>query len=150
VTARLRPATDEERSGVIRSQWLARAMPRRKERTSRGHPLGRPGHFVDLGLARRAIEGLVDQLLGEAELLVAEIDTEHGPEALGWVAFHPDDGVYYVCVPSGYGRRGVGRALLRHALKLCPDHPQLLWGTPGGRRLQTSATATEGDVAASA
>lgn len=140
MSATFRPATDDERAGAIRSQWLSRALPKKGERTRQGHPLGRPGHYVSHGLARRSIEILVDSLLSEAEVLVAEVSTSAGPEVIGWAAYDPNDGVYFVCVPSGYGRRGVGTALLARVER---DHPGLehLWRTPAGRALARRGAA---------
>ena len=70
MSIRFRPATDRERHGVVRSQWLKWALPRRSDCKEHGIAYGRQGSHLELGLARRAVTLLIDDLLDAVEVLV--------------------------------------------------------------------------------
>ena len=111
----LRHATNDERHGSVRSSWLSCVLPRGKHSSTGFFRAPYRGHEIGLRLARRALELAVDELLHEPMVVVyvAELKSIPG-ELLGWVAYD-DAHVHFVRVPSGYGRRGLGSALLRHA-----------------------------------
>jgi hypothetical protein len=142
VTITIREAEAHELEQV-RSQWLSRVVPRRKDSGGGEHPTGRKGHRVALGLSRKAIELLVDELVADAVVLVAVVATAHGDEVVGWAA-HDGANTLFVCVPSGYGRRGLGTALRQR----CPG--ELLWSTPNGRAWKRAMEAHAGPLADSA
>ena len=129
-----RDATETERAGVVRSQWINRIAPRRdgKDEGPYGFAFGRKEHAVSHALATRMVELLVDDLTRSAtvRVIVAESDKLPG-EVMGWVAFEPGEVVHFVCVPSGYGRAKLGSNLLRRAGASLPGS----WSTPNGRAL---------------
>lgn len=135
---RLRPATLEERSGVVRSQWLNRILPRRgrSDGGQHGHHTGRRDVLLSEALTVRTCELLVDELLANrsTEVLVAEPSDVPG-SLVGWVAFEPSVAVHFVCVVEKYGRRGFGTRLLQRAGATLPAS----WSTPKGRALQRAA-----------
>lgn len=130
-----RPATDTERAGTIRAQWINRCAPQRDGRDEGPHgvPFGRKGHAVSRDVATRMVELYVGDRLASPDVvvLVAVLQAEGiAPEIVGWVAYEHPKAVHFVCVPSGYGRRGLGRALLKRAGSLPSS-----WSTPNGRAL---------------
>jgi hypothetical protein len=136
---RFREATADERSGVIRSQWINRVAPPRRDGKNDGlHwvTFGRREHEVSHALATRMVELVVDELLASPAVVVtvAESDGAAG-EVMGWVAYEPLTVVHFVCVPSGYGRAGLGTHLLQRA----GVHLPCSWSTPNGRALLKAA-----------
>ena len=129
-----RDATEAERAGVVRSQWINRVAPRRdgKDEGPHGVTFGRKEAAVSHAIATRMVELLVDDLTRSAAVtvIVAESDKLPG-EVMGWVAFEPGEAVHFVCVPSGYGRAKLGTNLLRRAGATLPGS----WSTPNGRAL---------------
>jgi len=136
-----RNATDEERHGVVRSQWINRVAPRRDGRDEGPHgvPFGRRENGVTADVATRMVELYVDDRLGSdgVTVLVAESDQTPG-EVMGWCAFDTD-AVRFVCVPSGYGRAKLGTHLLRRA----GVHLPTSWTTPNGRALLRAVRGEE-------
>lgn len=131
-----RPATDTERSTTIRAQWINRCAPQRDGRDEglHGVAFGRKGHAVSSSVATRMVELYVNDRLASPDVmvLVAELSADGiKPEIVGWVA-HELDLVHFVCVPNGYGRRGIGWSLLQRA---GADLPRS-WSTPNGRALK--------------
>ncbi len=131
-----RPATDTERSTTIRAQWINRCAPQRDGRDEglHGVAFGRKGHAVSGAVATRMVELYVDDRLASpgVAVLVAELSADGiKPEIVGWVA-HESKIVHFVCVPNGYGRRGIGWSLLQRA---GADLPRS-WSTPNGRALK--------------
>lgn len=130
-----RPATDAERSTTIRAQWINRCAPQRDGRDEGPHGVafGRKGHAVSRDVATRMVELYVDDRLrsDDVVVLVAELQADGiAPEIVGWVAYEHPKAVHFVCVPSGYGRRGLGRSLMKRAGSLPGS-----WSTPNGRAL---------------
>jgi hypothetical protein len=126
---RFRPATEAEREGVIRSQWLAQVLPRGTDAKDGRHRAGRPGASLSTWGIRQALTLLVVSILdGPASVLVAELEEVPG-ELLGWVAFAPGDAIHFVRVPAGYGRRGLATELVR----LAGECAACTWLTPNGR-----------------
>lgn len=133
-----RPATDTERSTTIRAQWINRCAPQRDGRDEglHGVAFGRKGHAVSGAVATRMVELYVDDRLASpgVAVLVAELSADGiKPEIVGWVAHEPDrELVHFVCVPNGYGRRGIGWSLLQRI-----GSPRTWsWSTPNGRALK--------------
>lgn len=137
-----RDATESERAGVVRSQWINRIAPRRdgKDEGPHGVTFGRKEHAASHALATRMVELLVDDLTSSADVrvLVAESDKMPG-EIMGWVAYEPGEAVHFVCVPSGYGRADLGSHLLRRAGVTLPGS----WSTPNGRALLQAVRGDE-------
>jgi hypothetical protein len=132
---KLRPATDDERNGLVRTQWLHRVMPDQAALVG-NYRAPRRGHELELGLARRMLEQLVLGLLDRCVVLVAEFDDKPG-ELLGWVASDAQN-VHFVLVIGGYGRRGLGSALLLRAG--WPAKAPSYW-TPDGKALINALAA---------
>ena len=133
-----RHATDDERRGIIRAQWINRCAPRRDGRDEGDHGVafGRKGYGLSPAAATRMVELFVDDRMQAPAVVVTVAVLEAdgiAPEIVGWVAYEPREAVHFVCVPSGFGRRGVGRQLLRHA----GDLPYS-WSTPNGRALHAA------------
>lgn len=133
-----RPATDAERTSTIRAQWINRCAPQRDGRDEgpNGVAFGRKGHAVSGAVATRMVELYVADRLASPDVvvLVAELSADGiRPEIVGWVAHEPEhELVHFVCVPNGYGRRGIGWSLLQRA---GADLPRS-WSTPNGRALK--------------
>lgn len=132
-----RPATDTERTTTIRAQWINRCAPQRDGRDEGPHGVafGRKGHAVSRDAATRMVELYVDELVSApaVSVLVAELAADGiAPEIIGWVAYEAGKAVNFVCVPNGYGRRGIGWSLLQRA---GADLPRS-WSTPNGRALK--------------
>lgn len=141
MTVRLRAATDVERHGPIRRQWINRCAPQRDGRDAGEHGVrfGRCGHYVSQATATRMVELLVDDVLGspDVQVTVAVLEAEGiEPELVGWIAYDAAS-VHFVCVPRGFGRRGFGRALLG----LAEQCREASWSTPNGRALQSAGEA---------
>jgi hypothetical protein len=136
-----REATEDERRGVVRSQWINRVMPRRDGRDDGPHgvPFGKRETSVSRRTATRMVELFVDDRLASSDVrvLVAESDKTPG-EVMGWCAYEADE-VLYVCVPSGYGRTKIGTHLLRRAGANLPAS----WSTPNGRALLRAVRGEE-------
>ncbi len=129
-----RDATDDERRGVVRSQWINRTAPRRdgKDEGPHGVPFGRREAAVSRATATRMVELFVDDKLTSdaVRVLVAESTATPG-EVMAWCAFEPEGEVLFVWVPNGYGRAKLGSNLLRRA---GIDRPAG-WSTSNGRAL---------------
>jgi hypothetical protein len=137
-----RDATEAERHGTIRSQWINRVAPRRDGRDTGPHGVtfGRKGNAVSPETATRMVELLVDDRLRSPGVIVtvAELQADGvTPEIIGWAAHEPS-AVHFVCVPNGYGRRGIGRELLRRA-----GGGPCSWSTPNGRALESAVRGKE-------
>lgn len=150
---KIRAATEAER-GEIEIQWRrcispnAKRMPQGMVDTEGRARAQVPGHRMTLRFYRRMVRATIAAILAEegTRVFVAESSTVAG-RLFGWTVFSSGE-LFFVRVLPGYGKRQVGRSLVRIARQVAGGPLEASYMTADGRALlaavdRTTTTAAE-------
>jgi GNAT superfamily N-acetyltransferase len=140
----IREATPAERAR-IHERWVRIVRPPKAETDPIMGALVRApkhGHRMSPSIWHRAIDKELGRLLTESSVLV--VDGPVAGEPVGWVVYQGDR-LHMVYVFGPARRRGVGKALVEHAMRNV--NPRVTYCTEPGRLLLLSVARTRASAA---